>query len=147
MKAAHPYLNFKGNTEEAFAFYKTVFGGEYQGLIRFGDFTNNEMGVKEAELNKIAHVALPIAPNVLLMGTDVVEGMPVNFNAGNNFYVSLDPEDAGEAERVLGALSEGGRVEMPLQATPWAEKYGCLVDRFGVGWMVSYAGSVQFATV
>ena len=144
MKAANPYLNFKGNTREAFEFYKSVFGGEFQAVLRFRDFGDNGMGVAEQDLDKIAHIALPLGPNALLMGTDVVDGMPGTFTVGTNTYIALDPDSADEADRLFDGLAAGGQVQMPLQQTEWAEKYGSLVDRFGVQWMVSYAGNVTF---
>ena len=144
MKAANPYLNFKGNTREAFEFYKSVFGGEFQAVLRFRDFGGNGMGVAEKDLDKIAHVALPLGPNALLMGTDVVDGMPGTFTVGTNLYIALDPDSAEEADRLFNGLADGGQVQMPLQQTEWAEKYGSLVDKFGVQWMVSYAGTVTF---
>ena len=144
MRAVNPYLNFKGNTKEAFDFYRSVFGGEFRAVVRFRDFGDNGMGVAEGDLDKIAHIALPLGPHAMLMGTDVVDSMPMTFTQGNNVYITLEPESGAEAERLFSALSAGGRVEMPLQATAWAEKYGSCADRFGVQWMVSYAGSVQF---
>ena len=144
MKAVNPYLNFKGNTEEAFNFYKSVFGGEFQGVMRFRDFGDNTMGIPEHELDKIAHIALPLGGGALLMATDVVDGMPGTFTVGTNTYIALDPDSADEAERLFDGLAAGGQVQMPLQQTECAEKYGSLVDRFGVQWMVSYAGSVTF---
>ena len=143
MKAANPYLNFKGNTLQAFEFYRSVFGGEFEMLLRFRDFGDNQMGIAEQDLDKIAHVALRLGPS-MLMGTDVVDSMPMTFTPGNNFYIALTPDTADEADALFGKLAEGGKVEMPLQATAWAEKYGSLVDKFGVQWMVSYEGAVQF---
>lgn len=143
MKAANPYLNFEGNTLQAFEFYKSVFGGEFQAVLRFRDFGDNGMGIAEQDLDKIAHIALPLG-NGLLMGTDVVDGMPGPFTVGTNVYIALEPDSADEAGRLFDGLADGGQVQMPLQATDWAEQYGSLVDRFGVQWMVSYAGSVKF---
>jgi PhnB protein len=144
MKAANPYLNFKGDTEEAFNFYKSVFGGEFQGVLRFRDM-GNPMGAPENELDKIAHIALPIGPNNILMGTDVLESWNKPFTVGNNFYITLEPETGEEAEKLFNALSAGGQVEMPLERTEWAEKYGACADKFGVQWMVNYTGAVQFS--
>lgn len=144
MKSASPYLNFKGNTKEAFDFYKLVFGGEFQAAVTFRDFGGAGMGVAEKDLDKIAHIALPLGPHAMLMGTDVVDGMGGTFTQGTNVYITLEPESAEEADRLFTALSAGGRIEMPLQATEWAEKYGSCADRFGVQWMVSYTGSVTF---
>ena len=143
MKAANPYLNFKGNTLQAFEFYRSVFGGEFQTVLRFRDFGGNGMGIARKDLDKIAHIALPLG-NALLMGTDVVDGMPGQFTVGTNVYIALEPDSGDEAGRLFDGLADGGQVQMPLQATDWAEKYGSLVDRFGVQWMVSYAGSVKF---
>jgi len=139
MKAAHPYLNFAGNSEDAFNFYKSVFGGEFQALMRFRDFGQDAMGVPEAERDKIAHIALPLGPNNVLMATDVVSTMPSALRMGNNFYVMLDTESADEAQTLFDALSTGGQIEMPLQKTEWAELYGSLTDRYGVQWMVNYS--------
>lgn len=144
MKAAHPYLNFPGNTEEAFNFYRSVFGGDFTMLVRFKDFGEGGMGVAKSEQDKIAHISLQLGDTVL-MATDVVGSRGESLKVGNNVYITLSPDSAEEAERVFGALTSGGRVEMPLQQTEWAEKYGSCVDRFGVQWMVSYAGNVQFA--
>lgn len=157
MTSANPYLNFNGNTEEAFEFYKSVFGGEFITLVRFRDFEPDAgeeapkvgeeyegMQVAEADRDKIAHVALPLGDGNILMGTDSLESMGKSLSMGNNFYIALEAGDEGEAARVFDALSEGGNVEMALQKTEWAEKYGSLVDRFGVQWMVSYTGDVRF---
>jgi PhnB protein len=145
MKSVSPYLNFKGNTKEAFDFYKSVFGGEFLAVLRFRDFQDNGMRVAEKDLDKLAHIALPLGPHAMLMGTDVVDGMPSSFAVGTNVYIHLEPDSPEEADRLFTALGSGGSVQMPLQATPWAEKYGCLTDRFGVQWMLNYAGRVQFA--
>lgn len=146
MKAANPYLNFPGNAEEAFTFYKSVFGGEFSTFVRFRDFGNNGMGVPEADLDKLAHVALPLGPGNILMATDVTSNMPFSLQKGNNFYIMLDAESAEEARRLFDALSAGGKAEMPLQKTEWAEQYGSLTDRFGIQWMVNYAGNVDFSS-
>lgn len=145
MKAANPYLNFNGNTEEVFNFYKSAFGGEFAALLRFGDFPDNSMGVVDGDLNKIAHVALPLGSDNMLMGTDVVDTMPKRLSIGNNFYITLTPDSAEEAETLFNILSEGGTIEMPLQKTEWAEKHGSCVDKFGVQWMIDYAGDVDFS--
>jgi PhnB protein len=144
MKKVEPYLNFAGNTEEAFTFYQSVFGGELF-VVRFRDFPDNPMGVFDAELDKIAHIALPLGEGVLLMGSDVLESLGQSLKVGNNAYLHLETSDAEEAERLFGSLADGGKVEMPLQKTEWAEQYGICVDKFGVQWMVSYTGSVRFS--
>jgi PhnB protein len=144
MISVNPYLNFKGNTEEAFHFYRKVFGGEFVSLIRFRDFPDNGMGVAEAELDKIAHIALPLGPHSLIMATDVVNSWGRPSTQGNNFYINLEVESIEEGERIFNALNQGGKVEMPLQATEWAECYGICHDKFGVQWMVNFTGGKNF---
>ena len=144
VQAVNPYLNFAGNTLQAFEFYRSVFGGDFPMVLRFRDFPDN-MGAPEAEGDKIAHIALPIGP-AMLMGTDVIGEHVASFKIGNNGYIVLQPDDAAEARRLFEGLSAGGRIEMPLQATEWAEQYGILADRFGVQWMVNYEGEVKFGS-
>jgi PhnB protein len=143
MKLAHPYLYFDGDAEAAFEFYRSVFGGEIPGIVRFRDFPGNPMGVPEAELDKVAHVALPLGPVTMLMGTDVVTGMPEPLRAGNNVAILIEPETAEEADRLFAALSAGGRVDRPLQRTEWAQKHGGCTDAFGVQWLVDYTGDLE----
>lgn len=145
MQSVHPYLNFKGDAEAAFSLYRSVFGGEFLGVLRFRDFGDNSMGVSDADLDKIAHITLPLAEGTNLMGSDVVGDDAESFVVGSNNYIYLEADTGEEADRVYSALSEGGEAEMPLMATEWAEKYGTCVDRFGVRWMVSFTGSVEFS--
>jgi PhnB protein len=144
MKTANPYLNFPGNTKEAFEFYRSVFGGEFVDVLRFRDM-GDTMGVPESQLDGIAHISLPLGPGNILMGTDQPESWGQPLRPGNNFYIAIEADDAEEADRLFGGLSAGGRVEMPLQKTSWAEKYGSCVDRYDVQWMVMYTGDVQFS--
>lgn len=139
------YLNFNGNALEAFEFYKEVFGGEFDGVMRFRDFDEDAMGVPEADRDKIAHISLPIANGVGLMASDVAGPQADAFNPGNNTYIYLETDSGPEADRLFAGLSAGGTVEMPLQAVAWAEKYGTTVDRFGVQWMISFTGDVEFS--
>lgn len=142
MLSVNPYLNFKGNTEEAFNFYRKVFGGEFRNVIRFREFGGKEMGIPEADLDRIAHIALPLGKDDMLMGTDVLESLGQTLNVGNNSYLNIDAESAEEADRLFRALAEGGSVEMALAQTQWAEKYGICADRYGVQWMINYTGNV-----
>lgn len=144
MKTPNPYLNFPGNTEEAFTFYKSVFGGEFVAVVRYQDLQGDGgMGAPAEDQGKIAHIALPIGDGVL-MATDALESFGRGLTVGNNFYINLEAESGEEADRLFAALSAGGRVEMPLQRTQWAEKYGACADKFGVQWMVNYRGEVSF---
>jgi PhnB protein len=146
MKSINPYLNFPGTTEEAFTFYRGVFGGEFPVVLRFRDFGGDSMGVPEAELDKIAHIALPLGKDHLLMGTDVVSGSSSTFTIGNNVYITIEPDNPTEARKLFAGLCEGGRVEMALQRTEWAELHGSCTDRFGVQWMIDFTGNVEFTT-
>lgn len=139
MKQVNPYINFNGNTEEAFNFYKTIFGGEFVGVVRFKDMENN-MGVTGDDLNKIANIGLPIGENTLLMGDDGPAVFGHSFPESNNFSICLDTESIEETEHLFQSLSEGGKENMPLQQTEWAEKFGMCTDKFGVKWMLNYAG-------
>lgn len=140
MQVANPYLNFPGTTEEAFTFYRSVFGGEFPMVMRFRDFGPGMDSGPDAD--KIAHISLPLG-RTMLMGTDALESHGRTLVAGNNFSISIEAEDADEARRLFGRLSDGGRVEMALGQTEWAELYGMCVDRYGVQWMVNFPGSTR----
>lgn len=147
MKAVNIYLNFAGNTEEAFNFYKSIFGGEFMGgIMRFRDFPPME-GVedlpplKEQDKDLVGHVSLPLTAQATLMGTDITSNMPHKLIVGNNMQITLEADSAAEAEALFGKLSEGGRVVMPLSEMFWAEKYGACVDRFGIHWQINYTGN------
>lgn len=148
MATAHTYLNFQGNTEQAFEFYKSVFGGEFLNVIRFREMGDmgSENRVAESDLDKIMHIGLSIGNDNSLMGTDALESMGQKVNFGNNSYIFIEADSAEDAERLYRGLSEGGKVEMELAPVPWAEKFGSFTDKFGVQWMVSYTGDVQFGT-
>lgn len=142
MAGINPYLNFSGNTEAAFNFYKSVFGGEFLALMRFKD--NAECAqMAESDKDRIMHIALPIGNGNVLMGTDALESMGQKLTFGNNFYICLSPESKEEAERLFNGLSAGGRIEMPLQDMFWGAYYGSFADKFGVQWMVNYEKNRQ----
>ncbi|MGH2568429.1 MAG: VOC family protein [Bacteroidota bacterium] len=142
MASLNPYLNFPGNTEEAFNFYKSVFGGEFITLQRFKD-TPEAGNIPEKDKNKIMHVALPIGKGNILMATDALESLGQKLTVGNNMYITIEPESREEAERLFNGLSAGGKVEMPLQDMFWGAYYGSFRDRFGIQWMVNYDGNQQ----
>ncbi len=132
----NPYINFNGNTEEAFNFYKSVFGGEFSNFQRFKDTPQgSEMSAEDGK--KVMHVALMIGKNAL-MGSDFTESMGGKFVAGTNFSISLMAESKEEADRLFNALSAGGIVEMPLADTFWGAYFGMWKDKFGVAWMINY---------
>ncbi len=136
MKAINPYLNFPGNTEEAFNFYKSVFGGEFVGLTRFKDVPD-EGNVKPHEKEKLMHVSLPIGKNNVLMATDALESMG-QLTLGTNFHLSVTADSKEEAAKIFNGLSKDGKVSMPLADTFWGDYFGMLTDKFGIQWMVNY---------
>lgn len=143
MAKVNTYLNFSGNTEEAFLFYKSVFGGEFTsgGIHRFSDMPPQEgmPPLKDSEKNGVMHVELPLLGGVhSLMGTDAPESMGFKVAAGNNVHISLEPDTRAETERLFKALSAGGAVSMPLQDTFWGAYYGSFTDKFGIHWMVNF---------
>ena len=138
MASVSTYLNFPRNTEAAFEFYRSVFGGEFTGGIRrFGDMpaTPGQPPLAEADRQLVMHVALPILGCHVLMGTDAPESMGFAVNPGNNMYINLEPDTRAEADRLFNALAAGGKVEMPLADMFWGAYFGSLTDRFGVQWM------------
>jgi PhnB protein len=137
MTKLNPYLNFAGNTEEAFNFYKSVFGGEFSSLVRFKDMPMEGVKIPKEDENKIMHISLPIG-NDMLMATDAPESMGFKVNFGNNSYISVHPDSKEEADRIFNALSAGGTIEMPIADQPWGDYYGSFKDKFGVQWMVNY---------
>lgn len=135
MNSLNPYLNFNGNTEEVFNFYKGVFGGEFAMLMRFGDTPGCE-DMPETEKNGIMHVALPIGSSVL-MGTDVPKSME-QVSTGTNISISVNVSSREEADRVYNGLSAGGKATMPMNDMFWGDYYGMLTDKFEIQWMISY---------
>ncbi|HEY4799194.1 MAG TPA: VOC family protein [Bacteroidia bacterium] len=141
MAKVSTYLNFGRNTEEAFRFYRSVFGGEFTGSIaRLGDLPPNAGGPQLAEADKqlIMHIELPILGEHVLMGTDAPESMGFKLNFGNNIHISLEPDTLGEATRLFDALSAGGKIHMPLQQMFWGAHFGSFSDKFGVQWMINF---------
>lgn len=137
MAILNPYLNFAGNTEEAFNFYKSVFGGEFITLQRFRD-TPQADNVPAQEKDKLMHVALPVGKGNMLMATDALESMGHKLVPGNNIQLSLEAESKEEAEQLFTGLSAGGKVTVPLADMFWGALFGMVTDRFGVQWMVNY---------
>jgi len=138
MAKVSTYLNFNRKTEQAFNFYKMVFGGEFTGGIsRFSDIppTEDMPELQEADKNLVMHVVLPILGGHNLMGTDAPESMGFIVNSGNNVYINLEPDTRTETRRLYNALSEGGKVEQELQDMFWGDYYGSCKDKFGVQWM------------
>lgn len=138
MKAFNPYLNFNGNTEEAFNFYKSVFGGEFAMVMRFRDVEGND-NIPEEIKDKIMHIALPVGNGTMLMATDSIESLGQKLVPGNNHYFMLSAESKEEAEMLFLKLSVNGTIEMELQDTFWGDYYGSFTDQFGIQWMINFS--------
>lgn len=138
MPLINPHINFNGNAEEAFTFYKSVFGGEFTKIVRLKDLASAEFPVAAADQNKIMHIALPIGKSNLLMGNDVPEFLgKVNENE-NRSKISISAESKEEADKLFDGLSSGGQIEVPITDSPWGSYFGMFRDRFGIEWMVDY---------
>lgn len=136
MATINPYLNFNGTTEEAFNFYKGVFGGEFTGVHRFRDIPWEEVPVQYAD--KIMHIGLPIWKWNILMGTDAIEWFWHKLVAGTNISLSLNVDSKEEADKLYQGLSVGGEIEMPIGDTFWWAYYASFTDKFGIQWMINY---------
>jgi PhnB protein len=137
MATINPYLNFNGNAEEAFTFYKSVFGGEFTDIVRFKDLANAEFPVSEEDADKLMRIVLPIGRNVLI-ANDVPAALgPVNENE-NRSKIAVHAESQEEAEKIFTGLSDGGTVEMPLDQSPWGTHFAMFRDKYGIEWTVEF---------
>jgi PhnB protein len=137
MALINPYINFNGNAEEAFTFYKSVFGGEFAKIVRFNELSSPEFQVSEKEANKIMHIALPIGNNTL-MANDVPEILGrVNENE-NRSKISISTESREEADKLFNGLSAGGEIEIPISDSPWGSYFGMFRDKYGIEWTVEF---------
>tara|TARA_R110002050_G_scaffold109796_7_gene221241 strand:- start:4221 stop:4658 length:438 start_codon:yes stop_codon:yes gene_type:complete len=137
MALINPHINFNGNAEEAFTFYKSVFGGEFAMIMRFKDISSPKFPVAEDEANKIMHIALPIGKNVL-MANDVPEIMGRTNENEHRSKISINTESKEEADKLFNELSVGGQVEMPIMDSPWSSYFGMFRDKYGIEWMVDF---------
>lgn len=136
MAVINPYLSFNGNCREAFEFYRSVFGGEFAMISRFGDMDIG-MEFSEEEKDYVMHVSLPIGGGSVLMGSDVPSAMG-SVTHGSTYSIAIAPESEEEARRLFDGLSAGGAVTMPLENAPWGALFGMFPDKFGFAWMVNY---------
>ncbi len=137
MLQINPYINFNGNAEEAFNFYKSVFGGEFSKLTRFKDLTSDEFPIPENELNKIMFIELPIGNNKL-MANDVPSSMGTVNENENRSKIAISIDNKVEADKLFNGLSQGGQIEMPIMDSPWGSYFGMLRDRYGIEWTVEF---------
>ena len=137
MASINPHINFNGNAEEAFNFYKSVFGGEFAKITRFKDLASDDFQVSEQEANKIMHIALPIGKNIL-MANDVPEFMGKTNENENRSKIVITAESKEEADKLFNGLSAGGQIEMPISDSPWGSYFGMFRDKYGIEWMVDF---------
>jgi PhnB protein len=138
MKAINPWINFNGNAEEAFTFYKSVFGGAFTKIVRFKDLASDEFPIAENDANKIMYIALPIGKNNVLVANDVPEFMGrVNENE-NRSKIFVNTESRDEADKIFNGLSVGGDVEGPIGDSPWDTYAGMFRDKYGIEWIVQF---------
>lgn len=137
MATINPHINFNGNAEEAFTFYKSVFGGEFSKIMRFKDLASSDFEVSESEANKVMHIALPIGKNTL-MANDVPDFLGRTNENENRSKISISTENKEEADKLFNGLSLGGQIEMPMTESPWGSYFGMFRDKYGIEWMVSF---------
>jgi PhnB protein len=137
MAQINPYINFNGNAEEAFTFYKSVFGGEFAKIMRFKDLSSPLFQVSENDANKIMHIALPIGKNIL-MANDVPESLGLTNENENRSKISISAESKEEADKLFNGLSVGGQIEAPIGDSPWGSYFGMFRDKYGIEWMVDF---------
>lgn len=138
MALINPHVNFNGNAEEAFIFYKSVFGGEFARVVRLKDIASPEFPVSEKEENKIMHIALPIGKSNMLMGNDVPEFLGKVNERENRSKISISTGSKEEADKLFNGLSAGGEVEMSITDSPWGTYFGMFRDKYGIEWMVEF---------
>ena len=132
------YLNFDGNAEEAFNFYKSVFGGEFTFIMKMGDTPDSEK-LDKSELNRIMHISLPLGDHSILMASDILPSAGHVLKKGNTNYISLHPDSRQEADRLFNELSKGGTIEMPMEDQFWGDYFGSFEDKFGILWMINHS--------
>lgn len=142
MRAINPWINFNGNAEEAFTFYKSVFGGEFTKIIRFKDLASTEFQVPENEAEKVMYIALPLGKNNVLLANDVPEFMGRVNEAENRSKIAVSTESREEADKIFNGLSAGGDVEGPIGEGPWGTYAGMFRDKYGIEWIVEFDPSL-----
>ena len=139
MTTVNIYLTFEGNCEEAFNFYRSVFGGDFPYVGRYKDIPmENGKTVAPEDAEKIMHMSLPISKETVLMGSDTGGEWAASYKHGNNFSISINTDSKENADKFFHELSEGGKVSMPMQNTFWGDYFGSFSDKFGINWMVTF---------
>jgi len=143
MAVINPYIHFNGNAEEAFTFYKSVFGGEFRTIMHYKDLSSPEHPVAENDANRLMHIALPIGKTNVLMGSDVLEIMGRVTENDNRNTISISAGSREEADKLFNGLSEGGKIEMPITDGPWGAYFGMFADKYGIEWMVDFTQNIN----
>jgi PhnB protein len=138
MAIINPHINFNGNAEEAFTFYKSVFGGEFTNILRFKDIASEEFPVAEKEENKIMHISLPIGNGSKLMANDVPEIFGKTNENENRSKIVVNTASKEEADKIFNGLSAGGEMEAPIGDSPWGSYFGCFRDKYGIEWIIEF---------
>ncbi|MDB5265881.1 MAG: hypothetical protein JWM39_594 [Parcubacteria group bacterium] len=141
MARINPWINFNGNAEEAFTFYKSVFGGEFTKITRFKDLASQGSHVSDADAEKIILISLPIGMNSILMANDVPSSMGTVSENENRSKISVSADSKEEADAIFDGLSAGGEVEVPMSEGAWGTYFGMLRDKYGIEWMVEFAAT------
>lgn len=139
MITINPYITFNGNCEAAFDFYKSVFGGAFENISRFGDMppVEGQPPLAESDKNKIMHVSYPISKEIILMGSDTTSAYSHELIVGNNISLSINFASRAATDKIFNALAEGGKITMPLDETFWGAYFGMFTDKFGIHWMLN----------
>ena len=138
MASINPYIHFNGNAEEAFTFYKSVFGSDFATIVRFKDMNFEGAPNFEKEAEKIMHIALPIGKYSVLTGSDTPEQLGKHNEIETRSKISISAESKAEADNIFNRLSKGGQIEMPIDNSPWGTYFGMFRDKFGIEWMVDF---------
>jgi PhnB protein len=141
MTTINPWINFNGNAEEAFTFYRSIFGGEFTKIIRFKDLASSEFPVSDIEAEKIMLITLPIGTSSVLMANDVPAFMGEVSENENRSKIAISTESKEEAETIFNGLSVEGQIEMPMDHSPWGTYFGMLRDKYGIEWMVEFSAA------
>jgi PhnB protein len=139
MVTIDPYIHFNGNAEEAFTFYKSVFGGEFAKIMRYKDLSSPQHPIGENDANRLMHIALPISKSNVLMASDVLEIMGQVTENDNRNTIFINTESREEADKLFNGLSEGGKIEMPIADGPLGSYFGMFADKYGIQWMVDFS--------
>jgi len=139
MPQINPYIHFNGNAEEAFTFYKSVFGGEFPHIMRYKELASADFSIPENDANRLMHISLPIGKSDMLLGSDCMEAMGRVSENDNRNTIFINADSREEADNLFNGLSAGGKVEMPIADGPMGAYFGMFADKYGIEWMVRFA--------